>query len=175
MKLSDKGLNLITSFEGISLKPYPDSAGIATIGYGTILYPNGQSVKMTDPEITQDQAAAFLEHEVNLKTAGVAKCIAVPVNQNQFDALVCFAYNVGTGALSKSTLLKLLNSGNVSAAAEEFLKWNKAGGQIIPGLTRRRQAERSLFLQPMSTDQLDSGPSDEEINSKLANIEKDLK
>ena len=176
MKISDKGLKLITSFEGCILKPYKDSAGVPTIGIGTILYPNGHAVTMNDPEITDDQAKQFLQWEVDQKTASVNKLVVVPINQNQFDALVCFSYNVGVGALGKSTLLKLLNAGNTSGAAEEFLKWDKAGGQVIAGLTRRRQAERSLFLQSVPlAGALPDGPSDEEIENKLKDIEEDIK
>src|SRR5579884_2695953 len=126
MQISKNGLNLITSFEGLSLKPYPDSVHVPTIGYGTIMYPNGKAVTLNDPPITQEQALEYLEWEVNQKTAGVNKLVTVPINQNQFDALVCFSYNVGRGGFAGSTLLKLLNAGNYSAAADEFLKWNKA-------------------------------------------------
>jgi hypothetical protein len=87
------------------------------------------------------------------------------INQNQFDALVCFAYNVGLGALHGSTLLKKVNTGDFDGAADEFLKWNHAGGVVVPGLTRRRQAERSLFLQPILD--TSSNPSDQEVADKL--------
>jgi lysozyme len=178
MKLIGKaGLDLIKSFEGLRLKPYLDSVKIPTIGYGTIVYPNGQKVTMNDPEITGTQAEQYLEHEVNEKTAAVNQFVTAQINQNQFDALVSFSYNVGSGALGKSTLLKMLNAGNTSGAAEEFLRWNKAGGQVIAGLTRRRQAERSLFLQSVAAtgNQLPDGPSTEEIENKLKDIEKDIK
>lgn len=176
MKIGKKGLDLIKSFEGLKLKPYLDSAGIPTIGYGTIMYDNGKRVSMQDPPITEDQANQYLEYEVNEKTAAVNQFVTIAINQNQFDALVCFAYNVGVGALQKSTLLKLLNSGDYAGAADQFLRWNKAGGKEIPGLTRRRQAERALFLHPVQPESLlGDGPSDEEIDQKLADIEKDLK
>lgn len=175
-KIGKPGLNLIKSFEGLFLKPYLCPAKVPTIGYGTITYPNGQKVALTDPEITESQAEEYLEHEINEKTSGVNKYVKIPISQNQFDALVSFAYNVGLGALQKSTLLKLLNAGDVSGAAEQFLRWNKAGGVELKGLTRRREAERSLFLKsdPVGN-QLPDGPTEEEINKKLADIEKDLK
>src|SRR5690349_12536176 len=110
-KIAKPGLDLIKSFEGLFLKPYLCPAKVPTIGYGTIMYPNGKKVTLQDPEITQAQAEQYLEHEVNEKAAGVEKCVTIPINQNQFDALVSFAYNLGVGALQKSTLLKLLNAG----------------------------------------------------------------
>ena len=118
-----------------------------SIGYGTIQYPNGKKVTLADPEITEAQAVEYLEHEVMEKAAGVEKYVKIPISQNQYDALVSFAYNVGTGALQKSTLLKLLNAGDISGAAEQFLRWKKANGVELKGLTRRREAERSLFLK----------------------------
>jgi len=177
-KIAKPGLDLIKSFEGLFLKPYLCPADVPTIGYGTIMYPNGKKVTLKDPEITQAQAEEYLAHEVNEKAAGVEKYVTIPINQNQFDALVSFAYNLGVGALQKSTLLKLLNAGNISGAAEQFLRWNKAGGVELKGLTRRREAERSLFLKsdaPASNSLLPDGPTEEEINKKLADIEKDLK
>jgi|ERR1035437_1003961 lysozyme len=175
MQISKKGLQLIASFEGLSLKPYLDSAKVPTIGIGTILYPNGKAVSMSDPEITKEQAEQYLEWEINQKTTSVNKMVAVPINQNQFDALVSFAYNLGVGALHGSTLLKLLNAGDTSGAAEQFLVWDKANGQVSAGLLRRRQAERSLFLQSVpAANQLSDGPSDQEIEDKLKDIEKDI-
>lgn len=172
------GSDLIKSFEGLSLKPYLDSVGVATIGYGTTLYPNGKRVTMQDPVITTGDASQFLIHEIEQKATAVSNMVKVSINDNEYAALVCFAYNVGVGALQGSTLLKLLNAGTDRVAvADQFLRWNKAGGKELPGLTRRRQAERSLFLQPAaqtSTEQLPSGPSDEDINAKLKKIEEDI-
>jgi lysozyme len=149
MQISKNGLNLIISFEGLKLDPYKDSAGIPTIGYGTILYPDGTSVTMDDSTITQDQASQYLEWEVNQKAAHVTNLVTVPVNQNQFDALVSFAYNEGVGGLGGSTLLKLLNSGDYDGAAAQFPKWDVAGGHVVDGLERRRLAEQALFQQPI--------------------------
>lgn len=176
-KIAKPGLELIKSFEGLRLKSYLCPAKIATIGYGTTKYPNGKKVSLGDPEITELQAAEYLEHEINEKAAGVEKYVTVAINQNQFDALVSFAYNLGVGALQKSTLIRLLNAGDVSGAAEQFLRWTKASGKELPGLLRRRQAERSLFLKSdvLTPSLLSDGPTTEEINKKLADIEKDLK
>lgn len=175
-KLNKATVDLIKSFEGLRLKPYLDSANIATIGIGTIRYPNGTAVTMNDPEITEEQAEEYLQHELEQKRAGVEKLVKISINDNQFGALVSFAYNVGLGALGSSTLLKLLNAGNVSGAAEEFLRWDKAGGKKLAGLARRRQAERSLFLQPVPSNPSDELeiPSLEEIQNKLKDIEEDI-
>jgi lysozyme len=144
-------IELLKSFEGLKLEPYLDSAGIPTIGWGTIMYPNGVSVTMDDPTITEDQAQQYFEFEVGKKTASIEQMVTVDVNDNEYGALVSFAYNLGLGSLHGSTLLKLLNSGqDRNVVADQFLRWNKAGGVEVAGLTRRRQAERALFLQPMA-------------------------
>lgn len=178
-RVNEAGINLIKSFEGLSLKPYLDPIKIPTIGFGTIMYPDGKKVAMTDASITEAKAIELLQHEVDMKTAGIEKVCKVPLNDNEFAALASFAYNVGSHALETSTLMKLLNAGTDRAAvADQFLRWDKAGGKQLPGLTRRRQAERSLFLQPLveskSEDMLASGPSDEDINEKLKKLEDDI-
>lgn len=176
-KVSKAGIDLIKSFEGLFLKPYLDPIKIPTIGYGTIQYPDGKKVTMNDPAITEAQAVEYLTHEVNQKAAGVEKLVKVPLNDNEFGALVSFAYNVGTGALEKSTLLKKLNAGDRAGAAEEFPRWNKAGGKELPGLTKRRLAERDLFLKQDSiikTEHLPSGPSEADINVTLEDIENEV-
>lgn len=178
-KINRASIDMIKHFEGLRLKPYLCSAGVATIGIGTIKYPDGKAVTMNDPAITEEQAEDYLQFELKEKQEGVEKLVKIPINDNQFGALVSFAYNVGLGALKGSTLLKLLNQGDVSGAAEEFLRWDKAGGKKVAGLTRRRQAERSLFLQSIApasseeSDELDI-PSSEEIEQKLKDIEKDI-
>jgi len=145
MQLSLNGLHLIKSFEGFSASPYPDSTGVPTIGYGTIMYPDGTRVSMDDSDITEDQAEQYLAFEINHKTSGVSNMVTGPVNQNQFDALVSFAYNLGLGALHGSHLLTYTNQGAMDMAANEFPKWNHAGGVAVAGLTRRRLAEQQLF------------------------------
>lgn len=177
MRLVNKaGIDLIKSFEGLFLKPYLDPIKIPTIGYGTIKYPNGKAVTMQDPAITETQATEYLMHEVEMKASAVEKIVKVPLNDNEYAALVSFSYNVGSGALQSSTLLKMLNAGaDRKVVADQFLRWNKAGGKELPGLTRRRQAERSLFLQPILQEEyLPSELSEEEINQKLEDIEKDI-
>ena len=171
------GLDLIKSFEGLKLTPYLDSAKIPTIGWGTIMYENGKAVTMNDPAITADRADDLLAWEVNQKCQSVEGMVTVSINDNQFDALCCFAYNVGVNGLHGSTLLKLLNANSdINAVADQFLRWNKAGGVEVAGLTRRRQAERALFLQPVveSNGALPDGPSDADIDNKLQSIEDDI-
>ena len=138
--LAEPGLALLKSFEQCRLSAYRDSAGIATIGWS-----HTDGVKMTDT-CSQDQADRWLVGDVQ---AAVNACDAnAPKNltQNQFDALVVFTFNVGVGAEAHSTLLAKLKAGDMAGAADEFLKWDHAGGVVVPGLTRRRQAERALFL-----------------------------
>lgn len=178
-KVSRIGIDIIKQFEGFSAKPYPDPGTGAkpyTIGYGTIQYENDVKVTMQDPAISEERATELLEFEVNKKAEAVEKMTKVSLNDNEFAALSSFSYNVGSSALEKSTLMKLLNAGTDRAAvADQFLRWDKAGGKVLPGLTRRRQAERSLFLQPIQDDnQLPNGPTEEDINKKLDNIEKDI-
>ena len=149
-EINQTGLDLIISFEGLQLAPYLDSVQVATIGYGTIMYPDGTAVTMSDSPITIDQARQYLEFEVNQKAVGVEKYVTVDLNDNEFAALVSFAYNLGLGSLHGSTLLKLLNAGtDRTIVAAEFPKWDRAGGSVIAGLLRRRVAEQALFLTPV--------------------------
>lgn len=146
MKTSKAGLDLIKQFESFRAAPYLCSAVVPTIGYGTTVYPNGIKVKLSDQKITQQLAETFLQHHVNVIEKDVSKLVKVTLTQNQFDALVSFAYNVGIGAFGDSTLLKLLNAGDIDNASKQFERWNKAGGKVSNGLTRRRNAEKALFL-----------------------------
>lgn len=147
--MSNNGLQLIKSFEGFRSNPYLDSAGIPTIGFGTIMYPNGLRVTIDDLDITEDQAEQYLSYQILQKTAGVDGMVTGAVNQNQFDALVSFAYNLGLGALRGSTLLRLVNQDDFGDASNEFLRWTHAGGMVVSGLVRRRTAEQQLFITPV--------------------------
>jgi lysozyme len=154
VNISNNGLQLIESFEGLVLHPYKDEAGVPTIGYGTTYYPNGNRVTMDDDSITQEQALTYLEYQVDhTVSASINHFVQVDINQNQFDALASFAYNEGAGALRSSTLLRLLNSGDTAGAADQFLVWDKVrkDGQLVEddGLLHRRQMERTLFLEPV--------------------------
>ena len=143
-QVSNSGINLICGFEGLKLKAYDDSVGVWTIGFGTTIYPNGIKVKKGDI-CTLEQAKAYMAHDLKKFESAVNSAVAVPINQNQFDALVSLAYNIGTGAFKESTLLKKLNESDYKAAAAQFAVWNKAGGKVMPGLVNRRAVERKLF------------------------------
>jgi len=139
-----KGIELIKSFEGLKLNAYICPAGVPTIGYGTTRV-NGQPVQMGSV-ITESQASGYLKSDLQQFESAVNAAVKVPLTQNQFDALVSFTYNLGAGNLRSSTLLKKLNASDYAGAADEFPKWNKAGGKELAGLTRRRNAERDLCL-----------------------------
>lgn len=146
MQVSENGLNLIKKFEGLSLKAYRCQAGIETIGYGATFYPNGAKVQMGEA-ISLEVANQLLAYHVGLFAKGVEKVIKAPINQNQFDALVSFAYNVGLQALQGSTLLKMINvNPNTPNIREQLLRWNKAKGKVLPGLTKRRSMEADLYF-----------------------------
>ena len=147
MKLSDKGYDLIKRFEGYSDRPYKCPANISTIGYGNTYYPNGTKVKITDPKITREYANEILAHTADEFAADVLKLVKSKISVNQLNALTAFAYNVGMGNFQKSTLLKLVNiNPNDAMIAKEFLKWNKAAGKELKGLTNRRIAESALYF-----------------------------
>lgn len=145
MRISDKGISLIKQFEGLRLTAYQDSVGVWTIGYGWTQPVDGKTIRpgMT---IKEETAERLLRTGLVGYESDVSKLVKVKLTQGQFDALVSFAYNLGARALSTSTLLQKLNAGDYAGAADEFPRWNKAGGKILPGLTRRREAERALFL-----------------------------
>ncbi len=147
MRLNQTGYNLIKEFEGLSLKPYKCSAGVPTIGYGSTYYENGIKVQMYDAPITGARAEVLLKHIADRFAQKVANLLKKPVTQNQFNALVSFAFNVGSGALASSTLLKLVNTNpNDAMIAKQFLRWNKANGKTIQGLTNRRIKESALYF-----------------------------
>ena len=147
LHLSQRGLDLIKQFEGLKLKPYLCPANIATIGFGNTYYPDGTKVKLTDPAITSQKAEELLKFLVQSYEKGVDSFCRDDINQNQFDALTSFAYNVGLGNLQKSTLIKKVNLNPADPSIRlEFMKWNKGAGKVLAGLTRRRQAEADLYF-----------------------------
>ena len=149
MNVNQKGVDLVKRFEGLRLEAYVDPVGILTIGYGH----TGRDVKpgqVITPQKAEDLLKADLEHAAK----GVRKKLQVTLNENQFSAITSFTYNVGIGAFSRSTLLKKLNSSDFRGAAREFKKWVKGtidGKKVpLPGLVRRRDAERALFEEPVA-------------------------
>ena len=146
MKISSRGLELIKDFEGFSSTAYLDVVNIPTIGFGNTFYEDGRKVKLGE-QISKTDALKLLEVVANRDFADkIFPSIKVKVSQSQFDAMVSLAYNIGTGAFLKSTLLKKVNAGDFAGAGEEFLRWNKALGKEVLGLTRRREREKQLFL-----------------------------
>lgn len=144
MKVSSKGLELIKEFEGFSSVAYLCSAKKATIGYGNTFWEDGTPVKIGD-QISKERAETLLKHVVDGFSVAVEVDIKIEVTQNQFDALVSLAYNIGLGAFKNSTLLRQLNRGNFVGASQEFLRWDKSNGKPLLGLTRRREREKLLF------------------------------
>lgn len=145
MKSSHKCYELIKQFEGYSAKPYLCPAQVWTIGYGSTRYEDGRYVTAKDPHIDEAKAIAIMQETLKDYESAVNRYVKVKLNQNQFDALVSFAYNLGNKALLNSTLLKRINEGNFLAANNEFRKWVFANGIKLQGLVRRREAERILF------------------------------
>lgn len=145
MSVSNKGVDLICEFEGEQLIAYDDGVGIWTIGFGTIKYPNGVRVKKGDT-CTLEQAKEYMRRDLIEFEHTVNSSVKVPLNQNQFDALVSLAYNIGSSAFKSSTLAKKLNSGDYQGAADQFNVWVNAGGKRTQGLVNRRDREKLLFL-----------------------------
>lgn len=138
-------------FEGLYLTPYLCAAGVPTIGYGATFYEDGTRVTLNDPPITRERAEALLIHQIKRRflPAVIRMCPGAESTQ-QVAALIDFAFNLGEGNLQSSTLRRKVNAGEHEAAAEQFMRWNKAGGRILRGLTRRREAERVLYLEGTS-------------------------
>lgn len=145
MQTSDKGIALIKQFEGCKLTAYQDSVGVWTIGYGWTKPVDGKPIR-AGMTIKQETAERLLKTGLVSYESDVSRLVKVGLTQGKFDALVSFTYNLGARSLSTSTLLRKLNAGDYAGAADEFLRWNKAGGKVLNGLTRRREAERDLFL-----------------------------
>lgn len=139
MIISEKGLELIKSFESLELKAYLCSAKKWTIGYG-----HTRGVKQND-RISHEQANCFLMQDLYQVERSINRLVKVKLNQNQFDALCSLVFNIGVAAFNQSTLLAKLNAGDYVGAAEQFKRWNRAGNIILAGLIRRRQAEEDLF------------------------------
>ena len=139
MKISEEGILLIKNYEGCELKAYQDSVGVWTIGYGHI-----KDVKEGD-QINQDEAEHLLKEEMPEYEGYIADMVKVPLKQNQFDALCSWVFNLGPKNLSESTLLRVLNEQKYDEVPEQIKRWNKAGGVILGGLVKRREAEANLF------------------------------
>jgi lysozyme len=139
-RLSRHGVDFIARWEGFRSCPYQDAVGVWTIGYG-----HTEGVSRTSRCITQRKAKRLLRRDARTAARAVRRLVDVKLNQNQFDALVSFVFNVGTGAFASSTLLRELNKGNRHLVPVEFGKWIYGGGRPLEGLRRRRAAEARLF------------------------------
>ena len=147
-KIGTKGLDLIKSFEGLKLKPYLCPANVPTVGYGSTFYENDKKVKLTDPSITEQRASELLLDSLKGFERYVDSYCRDDINQNQFDALVSFCYNLGPANLKSSTLLKKANvNPNDETIRDEFMKWTRSSGKILKGLVARRQAESDLYFK----------------------------
>jgi len=152
MKLSEQGIKVIKSFEGLRLSAYRDVAGVWTIGYGSTRYHDGKPVKPADKLADEQQADALFSNTLGQYEDAVNQYVKVTLTQSQFDALVSFTYNEGTGALKESTLLKRLNEKDYHGAADQFLVWTKITSpqtgekKVCTDLSVRRRQERQLFL-----------------------------
>jgi lysozyme len=147
MKLNNAGYQLICEFEGLRLKPYLCSAKVPTIGYGNTYYPDGKRVTLLDKEITKEYAFEIFKVIADKFGKRVSEMVKKPLTQNQFNALVSFAYNVGTGAFSTSTLLKKVNANpNDLTIRNEFARWTRANGKIVNGLVNRRKKESDVYF-----------------------------
>ena len=144
MKTSDEGVKLIQSFEGLRLMSYVCPAGVLTIGYGHTSAAGAPSV-VPRMKVTVEEATKTLCADLGRFERGTESLVKVDITQNQFDALVSFAFNCGLGALKRSTLLKRVNAKRFDDVPAEFMKWNKAGGRALAGLTRRRRAEVEVW------------------------------
>jgi lysozyme len=148
MRLDYNGYRLITSVEGFKSKPYLDSAKIPTIGYGSTYYVNGKKVTLLDPAISKEQGYEMFKTIADNFAKRVKESVKSSINQNQFNALVCFAYNTGMGAFKSSTLLKKVNANPTDTTIKsEFLKWVKSGGVKVEGLVNRRNKEIEMYYK----------------------------
>lgn len=146
MLVSNLGIDLICDFEGKRFVAYDDGVGIWTIGFGTTVYPNGIRVRKGDT-CTEAQAKVYMQNDLKKFEYTVNSAVNIPLNQNQYDALVSLTYNIGATAFSKSTLVKKLNAGDIRGAADQFDVWINAGGKRMQGLVNRRSKEKLLFLK----------------------------
>ncbi len=152
MRVSKHGREFITAHEGEVLRVYLDPVGLPTMGVGHLLTDEEKSKYPVGSVITRGVSQEFLERDLRRFENAINNLVKVPLNQNQFDALVSFAFNVGEANFKRSSVLRHLNAGLYAKAAEALLAWNKSKGKVLAGLTRRREEERELFLQSSGAD-----------------------
>jgi lysozyme len=155
MQLSPDGLQLLRELEGVEPEPYRDSAGLLTVGAGHCLtkdelhsgkiYCGDQVIRWKDGPLSDEEIDALLAEDVGWAEACVEVAVRVQLTQNQYDALVCLVFNIGPNAFRESTLCRLLNDGDFEAIPAQFRRWVRAGGQVLPGLVRRREREVQVW------------------------------
>jgi len=150
MKINKSTVELVKEFEGFRAETYKCSAGVLTIGYGTTAAAGVGINPKPGMKITKEEAEVYLHAGLEKFASQIEDAITAPINENEFGAFVSLAYNVGPGAFKKSSALRHFNEGDKTKAANAMLMWNKAGGKVLKGLTRRREAERKLFLTPVN-------------------------
>jgi len=149
MKVNKAALDLIKEFEGLRLEAYRDSVGVWTIGYGTTARAGVGIKPQRGMVITEAEASHYLEKGVSKFADSIRPAITAPINENEFGAFVSLAYNIGPSAFKRSSSLRHFNNGDKARAAQNILLWNKAGGKVLRGLVRRREAEKALFETPV--------------------------
>jgi lysozyme len=147
MRCNDEGVNLIKKYEGCSLGTYLDPIGICTIGFGSTYGLVGNRLDSSHRDITEDEAEYLLKRELRSTENAVARMVKTPLTANQFSAVCCLVYNIGSGRFRSSTMKMKLNRKDFQGAANEFWKWRRAGGRILRGLVRRRAEETRLFVK----------------------------
>lgn len=158
-ELGENGTNLIIEYEKEVLRVYDDGFGFATLGIGHLLTPAEKKTMPIGTKITREQSREYFKKDSKRFVDAVNAAVKVPITQNQFDALVSLAFNIGTGAIAKASLIRKLNNRDYAGAADGFLAWNKVKGKEVKGLTRRRKQERSLFLTPDKTSAVPQKPT----------------
>ena len=149
MTINQAGLDLIKEFEGFRAESYRDPVGVWTIGYGTTAAADVGIAPNAGMKISKADAEMYLARAIDKFAAQIDPKITRPINENERAAFLSLAYNIGPGAFAKSSALRKFNEGDKAGAANAILLWNKAGGKVLAGLVRRREAERALFLRPV--------------------------
>ena len=144
--INERGIEMVKSFEGLALRPYVCAGGVVSVGYGCTVSRTGGPFNLDMESISETEAEALLVRDLESSEGWVSRLIKTALTENQYSALTSFTFNVGAGALQRSTLRMKLNRSEYQGAADEFPKWRMAGGRILAGLVRRRAAERALFL-----------------------------
>lgn len=146
MKTNEAGMEIIKTFEGFSSKVYRCPALVCTVGFGSTYGKDGKRITMKHPDVSKKEAEFLLHREVRHTEDAVRRLSKDRLNENQFSAVVSLGYNIGTGNLQSSTLMRMVRRGDIDEAADQFPRWKKANGRTLSGLVRRRAVERELFL-----------------------------